>query len=214
METGTESVPATRRFQSGYNALMKRICVYCGSNPGRIPDYVEAAGVLGAELAARGIGLVYGGASVGVMGAVANAVLENGGSAIGVIPHSLATKEIAHPALDELFVVESMHERKAKMAELSSGFIALPGGWGTFEELFEMLTWAQLGFHEKPVGLLNIASYYDHLNAFLDHAIAEQFVKEQYRPMIMMRDSAAALLDDFEVYRAPKVKKCLGPDET
>ena len=129
-------------------------------------------------------------------------------------PTSLATKEVSHEGLDELIVVDSMHERKAKMAELSDGFIALPGGWGTIEEIFEMLTWAQLGFHEKPCGLLNVASYYDHLFAFLEYAIEQRFVKEEYRPMIMMDRAPAALLDLFERYRAPKVRKWIGPEET
>jgi len=193
---------------------MKMICVYCGSNPGRLPEYRGMARLLGYELADRGLGLVYGGASIGVMGAVADAVLERGGQAIGVIPHSLATKEVSHDGLDELIVVGSMHERKAKMAELSDGFVALPGGWGTIEEIFEMLTWAQLGFHEKPCGLLNIASYYDHLFAFLEKAIEQQFVKEAYRPMIIMDDTPGTLLDRFSNYRAPKVKKWIGPEET
>jgi uncharacterized protein (TIGR00730 family) len=193
---------------------MKRICVYCGSNPGRLPDYRESARQLGHELAARGLGLVYGGASVGVMGAVADAVLEQGGNAIGVIPRSLATREVAHSRLDELIVVDSMHARKAQMAELSDGFIALPGGWGTIEEIFEMLTWAQLGFHEKPCGLLNVASYYDHLFAFLEEAVRQQFVKEEYRPMIMMDEAPDLLLDRFSAYRAPKVRKWIGAEET
>lgn len=193
---------------------MKTICVYCGSNPGLLPDYRASARALGQELAARGLGLVYGGASVGVMGAVADAVLEKGGKVTGVIPSSLATREVAHTRLDELIVVSSMHERKARMADLSDGFIALPGGWGTIEEMFEMLTWAQLGFHEKPCGLLNAASYYDHLFAFLEHAIGQQFVKEENRPMIMMDDSAASLLDRFERYRAPRVRKWISADET
>jgi hypothetical protein len=193
---------------------MKRICVYCGSNPGRLPDYRESARQLGHELAARGLGLVYGGASVGVMGAVADAVLERGGNAIGVIPRSLATREVAHSRLDELIVVDSMHARKAQMAELSDGFIALPGGWGTIEEIFEMLTWAQLGFHEKPCGLLNVASYYDHLFAFLEEAVRQQFVKEEYRPMIMMDEAPDLLLDRFSAYRAPKVRKWIGAEET
>jgi len=193
---------------------MKRICVYCGSNPGRLPDYRESARQLGHELAARGLGLVYGGASVGVMGAVADAVLERGGNAIGVIPRSLATREVAHSRLDELIVVDSMHARKAQMAELSDGFIALPGGWGTIEEIFEMLTWAQLGFHEKPCGLLNVASYYDHLFAFLEEAVRQQFVKEEYRPMIMMDEAPDRLLDRFSAYRAPRVRKWIGAEET
>jgi uncharacterized protein (TIGR00730 family) len=193
---------------------MKRICVYCGSSPGLLPDYRAAAQVLGHELAARGLGLVYGGASVGVMGAVADAVLEKGGQAIGVIPFALATREVAHDGLDELFVVDSMHERKAKMAELSDGFIALPGGWGTIEEIFEMLTWAQLGFHQKPCGLLNISGYYDHLYTFLEHAIDQRFVREEYRPMIMMEQTADGLLDRYQHYQAPSVKKWIGPEET
>ena len=193
---------------------MKIVCVYCGSNPGRLPEYRDAARLLGYEMAGRGLGLVYGGASIGVMGAVADAVLERGGQAIGVIPYSLATKEVSHDGLDELIVVDSMHERKAKMAELSDGFIALPGGWGTIEEIFEMLTWAQLGFHEKPCGLLNVAAYYDPLFAFLENAIEQQFVKEEYRPMIMMDETPGALLDRFDHYRAPKVRKWIGPEET
>jgi uncharacterized protein (TIGR00730 family) len=193
---------------------MKTICVYCGSSPGLLPDYRESARQLGFELADRGLGLVYGGASVGVMGAVADAVLERGGKVTGVIPRSLATREVSHTGLDQLFVVGSMHERKAKMAELSDGFIALPGGWGTIEEIFEMLTWAQLGFHEKPCGLLNVASYYDSLFAFLESAIEQRFVKEEYRPMMMMDDSPGALLDRFSLYRAPKVKKWIGAEET
>jgi uncharacterized protein (TIGR00730 family) len=193
---------------------MKMICVYCGSNPGRLPEYREAARLLGYEMAARGLGLVYGGASIGVMGAVADAMLERAGKVIGVIPVSLATREVSHKGLDELIVVDSMHQRKAKMAELSDGFIALPGGWGTIEEIFEMLTWAQLGFHEKPCGLLNVASYYDQLFAFLEYAIDQRFVKEEYRPMIMMDRAPAALLDRFSQYRAPKVRKWIGPEET
>lgn len=193
---------------------MKRICVYCGSSPGKLTEYRGAARMLGHELAARGLGLVYGGASIGVMGAVADAVLEKGGEAIGVIPFALATREVAHSGLNELFVVDSMHERKAKMAELSDGFVALPGGWGTIEEIFEMLTWAQLGFHQKPCGLLNISGYYDHLYTFLEHAIDQRFVQEEYRPMIMMEQTAGDLLDRYLQYQAPSVKKWIGPEET
>lgn len=193
---------------------MKRICVYCGSNPGALPAYREAARALGAELAARGLGLVYGGASVGLMGAVADGVLENGGHAIGVLPHFFASKEIAHAGLDELIVVNSMHERKAHMAERADGFIALPGGWGTIEEIFEMLTWAQLGHHRKPCGLLNVESYYDELSLFLEKAIRNRFVKEAFRPMMMIDDSPVRLLDRFGDYRAPSVKKWIGPEET
>jgi uncharacterized protein (TIGR00730 family) len=193
---------------------MNTICVYCGSNPGLLPDYRESARLLGYEMAARGLGLVYGGASIGIMGAIADAVLEKSGRVTGVIPHSLATREVSHGGLDELIVVSSMHERKAKMAELSDGFIALPGGWGTMEELFEMLTWAQLGLHEKPCGLLNVASYYDTLYTFLENAIEQQFVKPEYRPMIMMDDSPTSLLDRFKDYRAPRVKKWISTEQT
>ena len=193
---------------------MKRICVYCGSNPGANPAYAEAARELGRELAGRGLGMVYGGARVGVMGAVAEGVLQGGGSATGVIPHFFVTKEVAHDGLDELIVVDSMHERKARMADLSDGFIALPGGWGTIEEIFEMLTWAQLGHHQKPCGLLNVGSYYDELSAFLEKAITEKFVKEAYRPMMMMDTSPARLIDRFSDYVAPSVKTWLGPEET
>lgn len=193
---------------------MKRICVYCGSNPGSRPVFREAGRALGHELAGRGLGLVYGGASVGIMGAVADGVLEAGGSAIGVLPHFFSTKEIAHHGLDELIVVNSMHERKAKMSELSDGFIALPGGWGTIEEIFEVLTWAQLGHHPNPCGLLNVESYYDELARFLEKAIESQFVKEEYRPMLMIDESASRLLDRFEAYQAPKVRKWIGAEET
>jgi len=193
---------------------MKRICVYCGSSPGRSPAYAEAARRLGAEIARRGLGLVYGGASVGVMGVVADAVLERGGEVIGVLPHFFADKEVAHPGLDELLVVDSMHERKARMAELSDGFIALPGGWGTLEEIFEVLTWAQLGLHEKPCGLLDVDGYFDDLYRFLERAVTEGFVRDEYRPMIMLDDAAERLLDRFAAYRAPRVRKWIRPEET
>ena len=193
---------------------MKRICVYCGSNPGTKPAFREAARKLGKQLAERGLGLVYGGASVGVMGAVADGVLENGGQAIGVLPHFFASKEIAHDGLDELIIVNSMHERKARMEQLSDGFIALPGGWGTIEEIFEVLTWAQLGHHQKPCGLLNVDSYYDELSGFLENAIRNQFVKEEFRPMMMIENEPSRLLDRFDSYTAPVVKKWIGAEET
>ena len=193
---------------------MKRVCVYCGSSPGRSPSYREAARLLGREMVARGLDLVYGGGSVGVMGTIADAVLEHGGEATGVIPRSLATKELAHDGLTKLIVVGSMHERKAKMAERSDAFVALPGGWGTCEELFEMLTWAQLGFHAKPCGLLNVAGYYDPLFEFLERAITERFVKEEFRPMMIMEEDPARLLDRFAAYRAPRVKKWIEAEET
>jgi len=193
---------------------IKRICVYCGSNPGRLPIYREAAAELGRELVRRDIGLVYGGASIGVMGAVADAVLKDGGEVTGVIPQGLATREVAHTNLSELIVVTSMHERKAMMAELADGFVALPGGWGTFEEIFEILTWAQLGIHHKPCGLLNVANYFDHLALFLQHAMDEQFVREAYKAMIIMEQQPGLLLDRFTHYQPPQVRKWIGPDET
>jgi len=192
---------------------IKKICVYCGSSPGKNPAYSLAAKSLANTLCDRGIGLVYGGAAVGVMGVVADAVLEAGGEAIGVIPKSLAVKEVAHDKLSELHVVASMHERKAMMAELADGFIALPGGWGTLEEIFEILTWAQLGFHHKPCGLLNIEGYYDGLIDFLENSFEQQFVNPLCRPMLMTALEPIALLDQFEIYKAPKVRKWMGEDE-
>ena len=193
---------------------MKRICVYCGSSPGRKPEYRQSARALADELLKRDIGLVYGGASIGVMGEIADGVLAGGGEVIGVIPKSLADKEVAHAGLTELKIVASMHERKASMAELSDGFIALPGGWGTIEELFEMLTWAQLGFHKKPCGLLNIANYYDSLSAFLEHAVDQQFVKPVHREMLLIEDNASSLVKAMEKYNPPLVEKWIRRDET
>ncbi len=192
---------------------MKRICVYCGSSPGRNPAYIEAANQLAEVLCARGIGLVYGGAAIGVMGAIADAVLAGGQQAIGVIPESLAVKEVAHQNLSELHIVSSMHERKAMMAELADGFIAMPGGWGTLEEIFEILTWAQLGFHEKPCALLNVEGYYDGLIDFLEESFEQQFVKQVCRPMLMHGHDPVELLDRFTTYRAPKVRKWVEEDE-
>jgi uncharacterized protein (TIGR00730 family) len=192
---------------------IRNICVYCGSSPGKNPAYLQAAENLAKAMCERDIGLVYGGAAIGVMGAVANAVLEGGGEAVGIIPKSLAVKEVAHSNLTQLHVVASMHERKAMMAELSDGFIALPGGWGTLEEIFEILTWAQLGFHHKPCGLLNVEGYYDGLISFLDNTIEQQFVNELCRPMLMKASEPASLLDQFAKYRAPKVRKWMGEDE-
>lgn len=180
---------------------MKRVCVFCGSRPGDRPEYTAAACALGEEMLARGIGLVYGGASVGIMGELADAIVAGGGEAIGVIPRSLMEREIAHPGLSELKVVGSMHERKYVMAELADGFIALPGGLGTLDELFEALTWAQLGFHDKPCALVNTCGYYDHLSAFLDHAAAEKFIKETQREMLYIDTQPARILDRFAQHR-------------
>lgn len=186
---------------------MKRICVFCGSSPGGNPEYVEAARQLGDALVARNIGLVYGGARVGMMGQIAKTVFEQGGEVIGVIPDALAQKEVTFTDLSDLRIVNSMHERKALMAELADGFIALPGGLGTIEEFFEVLTWAQLGFHHKPCGLLNVAGYYDTLMAFIDHVIQEQFFKAEHRAIILIDNDPVKLLQQFAVYHAPKINK-------
>jgi uncharacterized protein (TIGR00730 family) len=193
---------------------MKRVCVFCGSNSGAGSDFVLAARQLGAALAERSITLVYGGASVGTMGEIANAVLEKGGEAIGVIPSVLMAKEIAHTGLSELRTVGSMHERKALMAELSDGFIALPGGLGTLEEFFEIITWAMLGMHTKPCGILNINGYYNKLIDFLDLAVKQQFIKHVHRSMILVDTSPDALLDRFDSYRAPQADKWINIERT
>jgi len=192
---------------------IEKICVYCGSSPGKNPAYTRAAKVLAKELYDRDIGLVFGGGAVGVMGVVADAVLEAGGEVVGVIPKALAVKELAHYGLTELHVVASMHERKAMMAELADGFIALPGGWGTLEEIFEMLTWAQLGFHEKPCGILNVEGYFDGLIGFLENSFEQEFVNPLYRPLLMKADEPVELLEQFTSYKAPKVRKWMGEDE-
>ena len=174
---------------------MPRICVFCGANDGVDPAHRDSARRLGAALANRGIGLVYGGASVGLMGAVADGAVAAGGEAIGVIPEMLMTKELAHAGLTALHVVGTMHERKALMAELSDGFIALPGGIGTFEELFEIWTWAQLGAHGKPCGLLNDQGYYDALLAFLDQVVAKGFLRRRHRDLLIVERDGAALIE-------------------
>jgi len=186
---------------------MKRICVFAGSNAGTRPGYRAAAEELGRALAGRGIGVVYGGARVGLMGALADAALAARGEVIGVIPEALVRKEVAHDGLTELRVVGSMHERKALMADLADGFIALPGGWGTLDELFEVLTWAQLGLHRKPCGLLNVVGYFDGLLAFIHHSIEEGFVRREYRGMIVVAGAAGELLGLMAAYEAPRVEK-------
>ena len=188
---------------------MKRICVFAGSSPGANDTYRMAAVELGEALAGSGIELVYGGGCVGLMGVLADAALARGGRVTGVIPHTLMVREVGHRGLTDLRVVESMHERKAMMAELSDGFIALPGGFGTLEETFEILTWAQLGLHAHPCGLLNIDGYFDALLAFLDRSVNEAFVREAHRAMLLVDDSPRRLLDRFAAYRAPTVEKWL-----
>jgi uncharacterized protein (TIGR00730 family) len=174
---------------------MQRICVYCGSSSGNSSAYTDAATALGRQLASQGIGVIYGGASIGVMGALADATLARDGEVIGVIPRSLMDAEVGHQGLTDLHVVETMHERKALMAELADGFIAMPGGLGTLEELFEMLTWAQLGFHDKPIVALNTADYYAPLLDFLDEAVTSGFIRPAYRALLQAADSPAQALD-------------------
>ena len=192
---------------------MKSVCVFCGSHPGDDPAYERAARALGETLAEAGIELVYGGGHVGLMGAVANAALAAGGEVTGVMPKALVEREIAHNGLTNLHVVSSMHERKAMMSELSEGFIALPGGTGTLEEFFEVLTWAQLGEHGKPCGLLNVAGYYDPLLAVFDHMMDRGFLATHHRAMVLVESDPAAMLERFEEYRPPKTAKWIDRSE-
>lgn len=184
---------------------MRRICVYCGSNTGTHAGYAEAAIDLAETLVGHGYELVYGGASRGIMGILADAVLERRGKVHGVIPKMLVEREIAHPGLTELHVVTSMHERKSMMAALADGFIALPGGFGTLEELIEILTWAQLQYHDKPCGLINVRGYFDGLIAYLDHAVAEGFLRPENRRLLLAGDTAAGLIAEFERATAPRL---------
>ncbi|RUO26530.1 TIGR00730 family Rossman fold protein [Aliidiomarina minuta] len=193
---------------------MKRICVYCGSSVGKRPEYIAAAHELADIMLDRGISLVYGGASVGIMGELANRMLASGGEVYGVIPEALMNKEIAHGGLTKLQVVKSMHQRKAVMADLSDGFIALPGGLGTLEEIFEVLTWAQLGFHKKPSALLNVAGYYDQLIGFLDHAVSEEFIKPVHRKLVISDTSPEQIINSMENFTAPTVGKWIDRHET
>lgn len=179
----------------------KRICVFTGSRRGGRAEYAESAKELGRALVERGVGLVYGGGNVGLMNVIANSVLELGGHVTGVIPDSLVSKEVAHRGLTDLRVVGSMHERKAMMAELADGFIALPGGIGTLEEFFEVLSWAQLGLHEKPCGLLNVGGYYDPLIGFLDRAQSEDFIRPRHRALLIVESAPNKLLDRFEEFQ-------------
>lgn len=193
---------------------MNRLAVFCGSKDGASPVFREAAGKLGQALAARGIGLVYGGSRVGTMGAVADATLAAQGQAIGVLPHFLQEKELAHPGLTELHLVHSMHERKAKMSELADGFIILPGGPGTMEEFFEVFTWAQLGLHEKPCGVLNIDGYYDPLIALFDTMERQGFLIPEHRAMLIVESDPTRLLERFATYEAPHVKTYMDRSQT
>lgn len=191
---------------------MKRICVFCGSRPGAHPAYIESAKRVGSLLAERGIGLVFGAGSVGLMGTVAGAALAKGGEAIGVIPRSLLPIEPAHPGLTELHVVGSMHERKALMAKFADAFLTLPGGFGTQDEFWETLTWAQLGLHEKPCGILNVRGYYDYLLQHIEHAIAEGFVRPEHRSLILVEKDPERLVS--MLLESPRFEPWIKQDET
>lgn len=186
---------------------IQRVCVFCGSSPGDGPGYLAAAEALGKELLARGLGLVFGGAGVGLMGRIADTVLAGGGEVVGVMPSALVDREVAHPGLSELRVVDSMHERKALMADLADAFIALPGGLGTIEELLEALTWAQLGIHRKPCGILNVEGYFDPLMTFLDLAADRRFINPNHRSLLLDSDDAGRLLDLLEASEPPQTDK-------
>jgi uncharacterized protein (TIGR00730 family) len=193
---------------------LSSICVFCGSNAGAQPAYVDTAEAVGRGLARRGVRVVYGGARVGMMGALADAARSEGGEVVGVMPEAIFDREIGHTGLDDLRVVGSMHERKALMAELSDAFIALPGGVGTLEELFEVYTWAQLGIHEKPLGVLDVAGYYRPLVAFLDHAVRERFVRASTRSLLAVSDDLDDLLAALEASRPPTEDKWMDLDQT
>ena len=186
---------------------MNRICVFCGSKTGTNPLFLKTAVELGRVLAQRGLGLVYGGASIGLMGAVADSVMGCGGRVVGVIPEAMATKEVAHEGLSEMHVVSSMHERKSMMARLADGFVALPGGFGSFEELLEMITWAQLGIHRKPVAILNVSGYYDPLIQLFERAIEEGFIKPRNRQLVVVKQEPDELLETLLTHELPVVKR-------
>jgi uncharacterized protein (TIGR00730 family) len=193
---------------------VRRLCVFCGSSRGSDPRYAQGAAELGRLLVSRGVGLVYGGGSVGLMGVVADAVLAAGGEVVGVIPDALAARELAHRQVVDMRVVPSMHARKALMADLSDGFVALPGGLGTLEELLEIATWGQLGIHRKPLGVLNIAGYFDPLVALLDHAVQEGFVSAESRALVRVAEAPEALLEDLLFHRPPPGREWIRTEET
>ncbi|MCA9638069.1 MAG: TIGR00730 family Rossman fold protein [Myxococcales bacterium] len=188
----------------------RRICIYCGSASGDDPIFGETARAVGAALAGQGIGVVYGGGRIGLMGLVADAALDAGGEVYGVIPHKLQELEVAHGRLTELFVVDSMHARKMVMAQLADAFIALPGGFGTLDELFEVTTWTQLGYHQKPVGILNVAGYFDHLLRFVDHAASRGFIRGPHRGILHAADSIDELLAAMASATIPDLRRTLG----
>jgi uncharacterized protein (TIGR00730 family) len=193
---------------------IKRICVYCGSNSGSDPAFTQSARELGAALVRRGMGLVYGGGRVGLMGTIADSVLARGGEVIGVIPEALVKMEVAHQGLTDLRVVKSMHERKALMVDLADAFIAMPGGFGTLEELCEVLTWTQLGLHQKPHGILNVGGFYDSLLAFFDHAVATNFIRRTHRELVHTATDSERLIELLAEARPPQIHKWLDRDES
>ncbi len=193
---------------------MKRICVFCGSNDGANPIYLETAETVGRFFVSNNIELVYGGGRVGLMGKIADTVLALGGNVIGIIPESLAIKEVAHKSLTKIHIVDSMHQRKALMAEYADGFIALPGGFGTFEEFCEIVTWAQLGIHRKPCALLNVGGFYDNLIAMFDHSAAENFIRGEHRKLVLVENEIGRLYELMINYRPPFIEKWLDKKST
>lgn len=189
-----------------------RVCVFCGSNPGTDPAFVKAAADTGRFLASNGVGLVFGGGRVGLMGKIADTVMEEGGSVVGIIPRSLAEKEVAHEHLSELHIVSSMHERKAMMAEMSDGFIAMPGGFGTFEEICEMITWTQLGFQIKPCGILNVNGYYDDLISLFDNATQKEFIRPEHRDLVLVGETIEELFAAMTKFEPPGLDKWIDKD--
>ncbi|WP_339731226.1 TIGR00730 family Rossman fold protein [uncultured Gimesia sp.] len=194
-------------------STLKSICVFCGSKSGSDQQYQQAAIELGRLMAQRSITLVYGGGSVGLMGVIADAVLESGGQVIGVIPRQLATRELIHPGVKEMHIVEDMHTRKAKMSECSDAFIAMPGGFGTLEELFEVVSWVQLGIYSKPIGLLNTTGFYDPLLNMVEHCIESEFIKPKYRDLIIADDNPSTLIEHLERHKLPTIEKVLDPEQ-
>jgi uncharacterized protein (TIGR00730 family) len=193
---------------------MNRVCIFCGSSAGARPIFAEAAQAMGGALSQRGLSLVYGGGNIGLMGSIADAVLQGGGNVIGVIPKALVERELGHDGITELIVVSSMHERKAKMAELSDAFVAMPGGFGTFEEFCEIITWAQLGLHRKPCGILNVAGYYDPLLTLFDRAVAEGFLRAANRALVIQDSDPGRLLDMLANHTPPQTEKWIGRNES
>jgi uncharacterized protein (TIGR00730 family) len=209
-----QSMPQEMPIGPSTARRLLRLCVFCGSSTGADPAFRRAAETLGAALVRQDITLVYGGGNIGLMGVIADRVMQAGGRVIGVIPRQLLDKELAHHGITDLRVVGSMHERKALMAELAEGFIALPGGYGTIEEFSEVLTWSQLGLHAKPMGLLNVSGYFDHFLRFLDHAVDVQLLRPEHRRLVLESDDAQQLLQDMHEWQAPSLPKWIQPNET